>query len=112
MARNISRFLILSLALARWLSRQDRPIRAAAPNVVSSPIYITHVTVIDTRSGEEDRDWTVIISGNRIQDIETQPGDRTERNGYNYSPEHCFFACGDRSVCHQDPEEVMALSTG
>jgi hypothetical protein len=112
MARNISRFLILSLALARWLSRQDRPIRAAAPNVVSSPIYITHVTVIDTRSGEEDRDWTVIISGNRIQDIETQPGDRTERNGYNYSPEHCLFACGDRSVCHQDPEEVMALSTG
>lgn len=102
MARNISRFLILSLALAPWLSRQDRPIRAAAPNVVSSPIYITHVTVNDTRSGEEDRDRTVIISGNRIQDIETQPGDRTERNGYNYSPEHCLFACGDRSVCHQD----------
>ena len=69
MARNISRFLILSLALAPWLSRQDRPIRAAAPNVVSSPIYITHVTVIDTRSGEEDRDRAVIISGNRILDI-------------------------------------------
>jgi imidazolonepropionase-like amidohydrolase len=69
MARNISRFLILSLALAPWLSRQDRPIRAAAPNVVSSPIYITHVTVIDTRSGEEDRDRTVIISGNRILGI-------------------------------------------
>jgi imidazolonepropionase-like amidohydrolase len=69
MARNISRFLMLSLALAPWLSRQDRPIRAAGPNVVSSPIYITHVTVIDTRSGEEDRDRTVIISGNRILDI-------------------------------------------
>jgi hypothetical protein len=69
MARNISRFLILSLALAPWLSRRDRPIRAAAPNLVSSPIYITHVTVIDTRSGEEDRDRTVIISGNRILDI-------------------------------------------
>jgi imidazolonepropionase-like amidohydrolase len=69
MARNISRFLMLSLALAPWLSRQDRPIRAAGPNVVSSPIYITHVTVIDTRSGEENRDRTVIISGNRILDI-------------------------------------------
>jgi hypothetical protein len=27
---------------------------------------------------------------------------QTERNRYNYSSEHCFFACGDRSVCHQD----------
>jgi hypothetical protein len=27
---------------------------------------------------------------------------QTERNRYNYSSEHCSFACGDRSVCHQD----------
>jgi hypothetical protein len=69
MARNLSRFLILSLALVPWWSSQDRPIRAAAPNVVSSPIYIRHVTVIDRRSGEERRDRTVIISGNQILDI-------------------------------------------
>ncbi len=69
MARKMTLFLILSLALAPWLARQARPTRAAAPKVVSGPIYITHVTVIDTRSGEEDRDRTVVISGNRILDI-------------------------------------------
>ena len=69
MARKMTLFLILSLALAPWLARQARPTRAAAPKFVSGPIYITHVTVIDTRSGEEDRDRTVVISGNRILDI-------------------------------------------
>ena len=69
MARKMTLFLILSLALAPWLARQARPTRAAAPKFVSGLIYITHVTVIDTRSGEEDRDRTVVISGNRILDI-------------------------------------------
>ena len=69
MAQNISRFLILSLVLVPWLRAQGRPIPPTGPNVVSSLIYITHVTVIDVRSGKEDRDRTVIISGNRISDI-------------------------------------------
>jgi Amidohydrolase family len=69
MARNISRFLILSLALVPWLSAQDRPILPTAPNVVSTLIYITHAIVIDTKSGREDRDRTVIIAGSRILDI-------------------------------------------
>ena len=55
MARNISRVLILSLALAPWLSAQDRPILPTAPNIVNTPIYMTHVTVIDTKSGKEAR---------------------------------------------------------
>jgi hypothetical protein len=38
-------------------------------NASSSPIYITHVTVINTENGKEDRDRTVIISGDRIAEI-------------------------------------------
>ena len=67
MIRKTSSLLILTLAT--WLSAQDRPILPAAPNVVSTLIYITHVTVIDTKSGKEDRDRTIIISSNRISDI-------------------------------------------
>jgi hypothetical protein len=42
---------------------------ATALNAPSNSIYITHVTVIDTETGKEDRDRTVIISGNRILEI-------------------------------------------
>lgn len=49
---------------------QDRSTNSAAPNIASTSIYITHVTVIDTQSGREDRDRTVIIAGNRILDIQ------------------------------------------
>jgi hypothetical protein len=42
---------------------------SSTPNIASAPIYITHVTVIDTQSGKEARERTVIISGNRILDI-------------------------------------------
>jgi hypothetical protein len=56
--------LLCSLATA-----QDRLTAATALNVASNSIYITDVTVIDTETGKEDRDSTVIISGNRILDI-------------------------------------------
>jgi imidazolonepropionase-like amidohydrolase len=69
MTRNISRLLILSSVLTPRLSAQDRPILSNAPSVVSTPIYITHVTVIDTKSGKEDRDRTVILSGDRISNV-------------------------------------------
>lgn len=69
MLGTLGRLLILSLTLAPWLSAQDRSIASTAPKVVSTPIYITHVTVIDIESGKEDRDRTVIISGNRILDV-------------------------------------------
>jgi hypothetical protein len=56
---------LFALALA-----QDRSTHSAAPNIASTSIYITHVTVIDTKSGKEERNRTVIISGNRILDIQ------------------------------------------
>ena len=36
---------------------------------MTTPIYITHVTVIDTESDKEDRDRTVIISDDRISAV-------------------------------------------
>jgi imidazolonepropionase-like amidohydrolase len=45
------------------------PTLAQAPAVPSNRIYITHVTVIDTETGKEAQNQTVIISGNRISDI-------------------------------------------
>src|ERR1041385_3171179 len=37
---------------------------------VSRPVYITHVTVIDTETGKEVQNSTVVISGERIAGIE------------------------------------------
>jgi len=37
--------------------------------VASSQIYITHVTVIDTETGKEAKDRTVVISGERISEV-------------------------------------------
>jgi hypothetical protein len=62
-------FLLVFGQLCTLVMAQDRSTTSAPPNSTSRPIYITHVTVIDTKSGKEDRDRTVIISGNRILDI-------------------------------------------
>jgi hypothetical protein len=42
---------------------------ATSENTASSPIYITHVTVIDMETGKEVQDRTVVISGDRILEI-------------------------------------------
>lgn len=39
-----------------------------------SRIYISHVTVIDTETGKEARDQTVLISGDRISDVVKSAG--------------------------------------
>jgi hypothetical protein len=61
-------FLVLgtcaSIALAQNRST------TAARSVTSHPIYIAHVTVIDTETGKETQDQTVIISGDRISDLQ------------------------------------------
>src|SRR4030095_10594904 len=45
--------------------------RAGNPqSAVSRPINITHVTVVDTETGKEVQDRTVVISGERIAGIE------------------------------------------
>ena len=43
--------------------------RANSNSSMSGQIYVTHVTIVDTVGGKEDRDQTVIISGNRISQV-------------------------------------------
>jgi hypothetical protein len=38
------------------------------------PTYITHVTVIDTKTGNETQDRTVVISGDRISEVRDSKG--------------------------------------
>jgi hypothetical protein len=60
------RFLLLFM-MSTGLFLASTPLPSS--NTASSLIYITDVTVIDTRSGKEDRDRTVMISGNRISEV-------------------------------------------
>jgi hypothetical protein len=60
-------FLVLG-ACVSIASAQDLS-TAAARSVSGNPIYIEHVTVIDTESGKEAQDQTVIISGTRISEL-------------------------------------------
>jgi hypothetical protein len=48
---------------------QEQPATVILPSSVGSTIYITHVTVIDTETGKEAQDRTVVISGERISDV-------------------------------------------
>jgi hypothetical protein len=50
---------------------QEKP---ATVRSASSAIYITHVTVIDTETGKETQDRTVIISGERISEVRDSNG--------------------------------------
>ena len=61
----------LFLALTTCASAALAQVRSttATSSVPSNPIYITRVTVLDTETGKETPDQTVIISGNRISDI-------------------------------------------
>jgi amidohydrolase family protein len=47
---------------------ETQPVAGASPSVRSA-IYITHVTVIDTETGKEVQDRTVVISGERISEV-------------------------------------------
>ena len=64
-ARSVSA-LIAFCASTAWAQTQQTIINPVAP---SGPIYITHVTVIDTETGKEFRDRTVHISGDRISEV-------------------------------------------
>src|SRR6516225_3269811 len=57
-------FLCASATLA-----QDKSPNASATNSVAGATYITHVTVIDTQTGKESQDRTVVISGDRISEV-------------------------------------------
>jgi len=47
---------------------QVQPAAVISPSS-GSAIYITHVTVIDTKTGNESQDRTVVISGERISEV-------------------------------------------
>jgi hypothetical protein len=78
--RVICALLVAFARLGAAAMAQDRPTAVISPSSVSSETYIAHVTVIDTKTGKEIRDETVIISGNRISavkrsnEIELQAG--------------------------------------
>ena len=48
---------------------QDQPVAVISPSRSGSATYITHVTVIDTETGKEAKDRTVVISGERISEV-------------------------------------------
>lgn len=58
MTKNLTLFLITLCVTA-----------AAQTSALQSEIYITHVTVIDAKTGEEAADQTVVISDGRISDV-------------------------------------------
>jgi hypothetical protein len=62
--------MLLALGPLCSLGRaQERPTPISPLNVASSHIYITHVTVVDTETGKEAKDRTVVISGERISEV-------------------------------------------
>jgi len=46
-----------------------KPAPVTSPSSVDSAVSVTHVTVIDTETGKEARDRTVIISGEKISGV-------------------------------------------
>jgi imidazolonepropionase-like amidohydrolase len=48
---------------------QEQPVGVISPSSAGSATYITHVTVIDTETGRESGDRTVVISGDRISEV-------------------------------------------
>ncbi len=65
----LSILLIAFGQLCQVAAAQERPTPATPPNTAGRPIYITHVTVIDTETGREAQDRRVIISGDRISEV-------------------------------------------
>lgn len=53
---------------------QEQPAAVISPSGVGSATYITHVTVIDTETGKEESDRTVVISGDRISEVRDSKG--------------------------------------
>jgi hypothetical protein len=70
--------LFLSLVAFAQLSAvamaQEQPSAVTSPSSAGSATYITHVTVIDTETGKEMQDRTVILSGDRISEVRDSKG--------------------------------------
>jgi imidazolonepropionase-like amidohydrolase len=53
---------------------QEQPSAVISPSSVGGAMYITHVTVVDTETGKEIHDRTVVISGGRISEVRDSKG--------------------------------------
>jgi hypothetical protein len=53
---------------------QEQTAAVISQSIVGSATYITHVTVIDTETGREIQDRTVIISSDRISEVKDSNG--------------------------------------
>jgi len=69
MRASLSRFLIAFGLLCTVLAAQQLSSNPPSRNTATGPVYITHVTVVDTETGKEKQDRTVIISGDRISEV-------------------------------------------
>lgn len=77
MSAKIALVLLAFGPLCSLAGAQDRLAASTPPpNVASSQIYITHVTVILTKTGKEAKDRTVVISGERISEVRGSKGVR------------------------------------
>ncbi len=66
--------LFASAHLCAIAVAQEQPAAVTSPSSVGSETYITHVTVIDTITGKEVQDRTVIVSGDRISEVRDSKG--------------------------------------
>jgi hypothetical protein len=53
---------------------QEQPSAVISPSSVGGATYITHATVVDTETGKEIQDRTVVISGGRISEVRDSKG--------------------------------------
>ena len=66
----LSSFLLVAFGqVCTAASAQEPPAPVSSSNVSTSQTYLTHVTVIDTETGKEAKDRTVVISGERISEV-------------------------------------------
>jgi len=61
--------LVAFVQLCAVSMAQEKPAAAISRGSASTATYITHVTVIDTITGKEIQERTVIISGDRISEV-------------------------------------------
>jgi imidazolonepropionase-like amidohydrolase len=63
--------MLLAFALLSVLAiSQGRSTSATPGNSTGNTFYITHVTLIDTEAGKETQDRTVVISGDRVSEVD------------------------------------------
>jgi hypothetical protein len=74
--RSSAFFLAVELCILTALAVSQDASTSTPATPQGSPTYITHVTVIDTATGKESRDCTVVLSGDRIAEV--KPSDKVK----------------------------------